>query len=344
MLEIKDLAPRRLGGKSSLAWLVGGARNVTLAPGATAAMARMKGRCQMTSPMPGFTWITACCMGGQLPAGQRLRLVVLAPNNPQDQCAPTCSISILPEDRIALRPAAPRDAARLLVVRPGATPELEDRIMRDLPALLRPRRRRRRQRHQGLSRQSVRPPARPRRARAGHCGDADQAARRLALPRFGQAGEAPCGRRRGALRQRRPGLLSRSARRHGRGQRAGGRGRRGDAFVLVLPTRCSIRRWPSAATCRCRLISRAAASVDERDRSDYQTMFARQEGSVAAPTAGLHFTEGLTAGFARARRRSAAGDAACRARHVSAGQGRRHRRPQNACRVGQRRRGNCGGA
>jgi S-adenosylmethionine:tRNA ribosyltransferase-isomerase len=35
--------------------------------------------------------------------------------------------------------------------------------------------------------------------------------------------------------------------------------------------------------------------VDERDRADYQTMFAREEGSVAAPTAGLHFTEGLLA-------------------------------------------------
>jgi S-adenosylmethionine:tRNA ribosyltransferase-isomerase len=34
--------------------------------------------------------------------------------------------------------------------------------------------------------------------------------------------------------------------------------------------------------------------VDERDRSDYQTIFARAEGSVAAPTAGLHFTETLT--------------------------------------------------
>jgi len=28
----------------------------------------------------------------------------------------------LPRDRIALRPAAPRDTARLLVVRPGQTP------------------------------------------------------------------------------------------------------------------------------------------------------------------------------------------------------------------------------
>ena len=34
-------------------------------------------------------------------------------------------------------------------------------------------------------------------------------------------------------------------------------------------------------------------AVDERDRTDYQTMFAREEGSVAAPTAGLHFTESL---------------------------------------------------
>ena len=42
----------------------------------------------------------------------------------------------LPDDRIALRPAEPRDAARLLVVRPGAA--FEDRIVRDLPSLLDP--------------------------------------------------------------------------------------------------------------------------------------------------------------------------------------------------------------
>jgi S-adenosylmethionine:tRNA ribosyltransferase-isomerase len=34
-------------------------------------------------------------------------------------------------------------------------------------------------------------------------------------------------------------------------------------------------------------------AVDEADRSDYQTMFAREEGAVAAPTAALHFTERL---------------------------------------------------
>jgi S-adenosylmethionine:tRNA ribosyltransferase-isomerase len=42
----------------------------------------------------------------------------------------------LPENAIALEPASPRDAARLLVVRPPS--RLEDRQVRDLPALLRP--------------------------------------------------------------------------------------------------------------------------------------------------------------------------------------------------------------
>jgi S-adenosylmethionine:tRNA ribosyltransferase-isomerase len=37
----------------------------------------------------------------------------------------------------------------------------------------------------------------------------------------------------------------------------------------------------------------ARRAPDARDRDDYQTMFAQQEGSVAAPTAALHFTPSL---------------------------------------------------
>jgi S-adenosylmethionine:tRNA ribosyltransferase-isomerase len=44
----------------------------------------------------------------------------------------------LPEDRIALHPARPRESARLLRVDPGATPPLADATIADLPDLLAP--------------------------------------------------------------------------------------------------------------------------------------------------------------------------------------------------------------
>ena len=87
----------------------------------------------------------------------------------------------LPPERIALRPARPRDAARLLVVRPGAP--FEDRIVRDLPDLLRARRPARRQRYAGdpgelSGRRIGRGPETPIEATL------HQAPRRLALERF----------------------------------------------------------------------------------------------------------------------------------------------------------------
>ncbi len=45
---------------------------------------------------------------------------------------------VLPNERIALRPARPRDSARMLVVKPGAEPELSDTGVRELPLLLEP--------------------------------------------------------------------------------------------------------------------------------------------------------------------------------------------------------------
>jgi S-adenosylmethionine:tRNA ribosyltransferase-isomerase len=45
--------------------------------------------------------------------------------------------------------------------------------------------------------------------------------------------------------------------------------------------------------------------ADERDRADYQTLFARIDGSVAAPTAGLHFTPQLMAALGEAGIRTA---------------------------------------
>ena len=75
---------------------------------------------------------------------------------------------------------------------------------------------------------------------------------------------------------------------------------------------------------------------DPRDRGDYQTMFARAEGAVAAPTAGLHFTPALICGIVE--RGVGIGledpDPACRPRHLSAGQEHRPALPQDACRMG----------
>jgi hypothetical protein len=65
-------ATRGSAASNSLAALEGGAKNVTAPPGVAPAMARTNGRCQMTSPMPGFTWMTA--VGFTLIATQKVAI------------------------------------------------------------------------------------------------------------------------------------------------------------------------------------------------------------------------------------------------------------------------------
>ena len=183
----------------------------------------------------------------------------------------------LPEDRIALRPAEPRDSARLLQVRPGGV--LSDHTVRGLPSLLRSgdilvvnetrvipaRLRGRRLRassdiaveatlHQRVSEGTWRAFMRPGKkiAEGDELWFGDLSARVAAK---GEAGEftldfAVAG----------PDLDAAIAR----------------VGEMPLP--------PYIASKR---------RQDDRDRSDYQTVYARREGSVAAPTAGLHFTPEL---------------------------------------------------
>jgi S-adenosylmethionine:tRNA ribosyltransferase-isomerase len=193
----------------------------------------------------------------------------------------------LPAERIALRPAAPRDAARLLVVRPGAAPVLDDRSVRDLPQLLRP----------GdalvVNDSKVIP------ARLSGRGEAEPAieatlhqrldgarwrafvkpAKRLApgdVVRFGTEGKVCF-----------LGQLDATVEDKGEGGEVTlAFAFHGAVLDQALEERGTMPLPPYIA---------ARRETDERDRVDYQTMFAQQEGAVAAPTAGLHFTPELVA-------------------------------------------------
>lgn len=194
----------------------------------------------------------------------------------------------LPEALIALRPAAPRDAARLLVVEPSADPPIADRMVRDLPELLAP--------GDALVFNDTKViPAELEGIRTRGEGTAKVAVtliERLGPDRW-QA-------------------LARPAKRLAPGDRIlFGEGNavcligslaatvdaRGDEGEVTLVFDLSGAALDQAIQLLGNMplppyiASRRAP--DAQDLSDYQTVFAREEGAVAAPTAGLHFTERL---------------------------------------------------
>jgi len=191
----------------------------------------------------------------------------------------------LPEELIALRPVTPRDAARLLVVDSAATSPFVDRTISDLPALLAP-------------------------DDALVFNDTKVIAAELKGVRERDGGRAQISV---TLIERlddcRWQALARPAKRLKPGDRivfggesnvcllgslcatVEGRGEEGEvslAFDLSGAALDEAIAAQGAMPLPPYIASRRPS--DERDRSDYQTVFAREEGAVAAPTAGLHFT------------------------------------------------------
>jgi S-adenosylmethionine:tRNA ribosyltransferase-isomerase len=199
---------------------------------------------------------------------------------------------VLPDDRIALRPSSPRDSARLLVVRPDDPRGLEDRTMRDLPDLLRAGdavvvndtkvlpaslHGRRLPRTEGGGPEPAIAATLIKRLDGSRWNALVRPAKRLAvgdIVRFGSEGRV-C-----FLEQ-----LDATVEAKGEG------GKVTLAFAFHGPMLDQALEERGEMPLPPYIAGRRA--VDEADRSDYQTMFAHEEGSVAAPTAGLHFTQSL---------------------------------------------------
>jgi len=191
----------------------------------------------------------------------------------------------LPEELIALRPANPRDSARLLVVR-GREGKLEDRSVRDLPGLL--------NRGDILVANDTRV---LRAALIGHRPARGEGAdveievnlnSRLS-PESWSAFARPGKRlKEGDTVRFADGLEAKVAAK----QEAEVHllfNQSGDNLDAAIDAAGSMPIPPYIASKR---------APDEKDASDYQTLFAREAGSVAAPTAGLHFTPELLASLA----------------------------------------------
>lgn len=196
----------------------------------------------------------------------------------------------LPEDRIALRPASPRDSARLLVV--GNDSNLQDRRVTDLPGLLRP--------GDALVFNDSRViPARLHGIRRR--GDSQSRIEATLHQRTGddrwRAFVKP------AKRLREGDLIAFGAA-NGAEVLTAEVATRGEAGEVLLLFDRSGEALDAALHCCGEMplppYIAAKRAGDARDLDDYQTIYAREEGAVAAPTAGLHFTPQLLQGVADA--------------------------------------------
>lgn len=194
----------------------------------------------------------------------------------------------LPDASIALRPASPRDAARLLVLPPsGGSRDLH---VRDLPDLLRP--------GDALVLNDTRVvPARLRgtRVRAGVTARVEIMLHQRVAPDRWRA-------------------FARPAKRLAIGDRVSFGSEKPDRACFAGQLMATVEeKLPRGEICLRFELSGPALDdaisasgeiplppyiagrrpADERDRADYQTMHARHDGAVAAPTAGLHFTDSL---------------------------------------------------
>ncbi|MBB4187375.1 tRNA preQ1(34) S-adenosylmethionine ribosyltransferase-isomerase QueA [Sinorhizobium terangae] len=195
----------------------------------------------------------------------------------------------LPETSIALRPANPRDSARMLVVRPDGEPVLADHGVLDLPSFLRP--------GDALVFNDTKViPAQLEGLRRR----SDEIVTQVSLTLHMRV--APD----------RWKAFARPARRLKPGDRISF-GHGGNSCLLgTLDATVEEKADAGEVTLRFDLsgpaLDEAIMAVghiplppyiaskrpdDARDRTDYQTVYAREEGAVAAPTAGLHFTERL---------------------------------------------------
>ncbi len=185
----------------------------------------------------------------------------------------------LPPERIALRPVSPRDAARMLCVSGG---QIQDGHVAELPAQL----------------------------RAGDCLVFNDT-RVIPAQLEGTRGEARIGatlhkridlRRWQAFIRNAKRLRAGDVVQFGGGVEATAEERLPDgSFILNFlgdePVEVLLHR---AGTMPLPPYIASKRGIDEADKSDYQTMFAQEDGAVAAPTASLHFTPELMAAVAAA--------------------------------------------